>query len=150
MARFRAADSDRLVWVRMVSTIWSPIRYSGIEAGERILKNHADAFAPDAAHLFRRQIVDPHARQVDFAAGNAAGRIDQPDHRKSRDGFAGAGFADHAEHFALGDVEGYAVDGAQRTAAGGELHLKVTHGEDRFGHARGCMVFAAPIIGVSD
>src|SRR5205085_6506860 len=105
-----------------------------IEAGERILKDHADAFAPDAADLFRRQIVYSAARQVNLAAGDAAGRIDQADHRKASDGFASAGLADHAEHFALGDLERHAVDGMQRSAAGGEFHPEVTHGEDRLAH----------------
>ena len=105
-----------------------------IEAGERILEDHADPLAADAAHLFRRQIVDPQARQMDLAARDAAGRIDQADHGKPRDGFAGAGFADHAQHLALGDIERDAVDGAQRAAAGRELHLQITHGENGFGH----------------
>ena len=81
--------------------------------------------------------------EQDLAAGDAAGRIDQADHREPGDGFAGAGFADHAEHFALGDVEGDAVDRAQRAAAGGELDLKIADGENGFGHER-CI-----LIGVS-
>ena len=68
--------------------------------------------------LFRRQMIDPHPRQIDLAAGDAAGRIDQSDHREAGNRFAGAGFADHAEHFALGDVERYAVDRAQRGCGG--------------------------------
>ena len=40
-----------------------------IEAGERVLEDHADPLSADAAQLFRRQIVDPHARQIDLAAG---------------------------------------------------------------------------------
>src|SRR5258708_35783827 len=79
-------------------------------------------------------MIDPHARQINLAARDAAGRIDQPDHRKSRDRFAGAGFADHAEHFSLGDIERNPVDGAQRGVAGDELHLEITHGEDGYGH----------------
>ena len=105
-----------------------------IEAGQRILEDHADPFAADAADFFRRQMIDPHSRQIDLAAGDAAGRIDQPDDGKAGDRFAGAGLADHAEHFALGDVEGDAVDRAQRAAAGEEFHLEVTHGEDGYGH----------------
>ena len=120
-----------------------------IEAGERVLEDHADALAPDPAQLLRRQIVDPHARQIDLAAGNAAGPVDQADHREAGDGFAGAGFTDHAQHFALGDVERHAVDGAQRAAAGDELHLKVTHGENGFGHRGGRMGVVALLIGVS-
>ncbi len=106
-----------------------------IEAGEWILKDHADALAPDTAHLLRRQIVDPQAREMDLAAGDAAGRIDQADHGKTGDRFAGAGFADHAQHLALGDIEGNAVDRVQHAAPCGEFHLEVTHGENRFGHA---------------
>ncbi len=86
---------------------------------------------------------------MDLAAGDAAGRIDQADHRKAGDGFSGAGFADHAQHLALGDVEGDAVDRAQRAAAGDELHLKVAHGENGFGHAITSPEFAAHLIGVS-
>ncbi len=76
-----------------------------IEAGQRILKDHTDAFAADAAHLFRRQIIDPRARKINLAAGDVAGRVDQSNDRKPGDGFAGAGFTDYAEHFALGDLE---------------------------------------------
>ena len=98
-----------------------------IEAGERVLKNHADPLSPDAAHFFRGQIVDPQARQIDLAAADAAGRIDQADHGEASDGFPGAGFADHAAHFALGDVERNAVDGAERVVAGDEFHPEITH-----------------------
>jgi len=120
-----------------------------VEAGERVLENHSDPLAPDPAHLFRRQIVDPQARQIDRTAADAPGRIDQTDHRKSGDGFSGAGFADHPQHLALGDVEGNSVEGAQRGAAGDELHLKVAHGENGFGHTV-CIGVAAPFIGASD
>ena len=89
-----------------------------IEAGQRILEDHADPLAPDAADFFRRQVIDPHARQIDLAAGDAAGRIDQSDDGQAGDRFAGAGLADHAEHFALGDVEGHAVDRVQRGCGG--------------------------------
>src|ERR1700732_1370727 len=105
-----------------------------IEAGERILKDHADPLSPDPAHFFGRQILDPQARQKDLAARDAAGRIDQADHGEARDRFAGAGFADHAEYLALGDIERNAVNAAQRAAAGRELHLKVAHGENGLGH----------------
>ena len=105
-----------------------------IEAGQRILKDHADPFAPDAADLLRRQMVDPRAQEMDLAARDAAGRIDQADHGKPGDRFAGAGFAHHPKHFALGDVEGDAVDRAQGVAAGDELHPQVTHGKDGGGH----------------
>ncbi len=68
----------------MVSTSLVADPVQRIEAGERILKDHADPLAPDPAHFLRRQIVDPQARQIDLAAGDAAGRIDQADHREAR------------------------------------------------------------------
>ena len=76
-----------------------------IETRQRILEDHADPLAPDAADFLRRQMIDPHPRQIDLAADDAARRIDQPDHGETRDRFSGTGFADHPEHFALGDVE---------------------------------------------
>ena len=150
MARLRAAGLRKIEVGAdgLDQLIADPVQR--IEAGERILKDHADPLAADAAQFFRRQIVDPHARQIDLAAGDAAGRIDQADHRKTGDGFSGAGFADHAQHLALGDVEGNAVDGAQHAAAGDELHLEVTHGENGFGHAIRYSGMAALLIGVSD
>ena len=53
----------------------------------------------------------------DLAAGDAAGRLDQPDDGGAGEGLAGAGFADHAQHLAAGDVEGDAVERPQRAAA---------------------------------
>jgi hypothetical protein len=91
----------------------------------------------------RNSSGDAQARQANLAAGDAAGRVDQSDHRKSGDRFAGAGFSDHAQHLALGDVEGDVVDGAQRAAAGDELHLKISHGEDGFGHGRRILIGAS-------
>ena len=130
MARLRAAGLREIDMGpdRLDDLLADPVER--IEAGQRILEDHADALAADAAHFLRRQIVDPHARQIDLAAGDAAGRIDQPDDGKAGDRLAGAGFADDAEHLALGDVEGDAVDGAQRAAPGDEFDLEVTHGEN--------------------
>src|SRR5579863_5009542 len=71
---------------------------------------------------------------MDFASGDPARRVDQADHGKSGHGFSGAGFADNAQHLALGDVEGNAVDRAQRLVPGGELDPQVTHGKNGFAH----------------
>src|SRR6516164_3231061 len=79
-------------------------------------------------------MVDAHAGQQDLAAGDPSGRIDQTNHRKTRDRFAGTGLADNAEHLALDDIEGNAVDGTQRMVAGQKLHPKVTHGKNGFAH----------------
>ena len=90
-----------------------------IEAGEGILENHSDTFSADPAHLLAaadRRSACPTDKSI--AAGDAAGLIDQADHRQTGDGLSGAGFADHAQHLALGDVERYPVDGAQRRCGG--------------------------------
>ena len=121
-----------------------------IEAGQRVLEDHADPFSPDPAHFFRGQMVDPHSGETDLAAGDAAGWIDQANDSKAGDRFSRAGFADHAQHFTLGDVEGNPVNGAQHAAAGDELHLKVAHGENGFGHAIRSPAVAALVIEVSD
>ena len=55
-----------------------------IEAGQRILEDHADALAADPAHLFGRQVVDARARQPDLAARDPPGRIDEADHGGTR------------------------------------------------------------------
>ena len=85
MARLRAADFRKIHVGAdgLDDLVADPVQR--IEAGQRILENHPDAFAANAADLFRRQMIDPHARQIDLAAGDPAGRIDQPDHRKSGD-----------------------------------------------------------------
>ena len=74
------------------------------------------------------------ARQPDLAAGDPPGRIDEADDRRTRYGLAGAGFAHDAEHLALGDVEGDAVDGLQNPASRDELDAQVPDGEDWFCH----------------
>ena len=138
MARLRAAVSDRFEVGAdgLDDLVADPVER--IEARQRILEDHPDPLAPDAADFLRRQMIDPRARQMDLAARDAAGRIDQADDGKAGDRFAGAGFADHAEHFALGDVEGNAVDRVQGAAAGDEFHLEISNREDR------------TVIGVSD
>jgi len=81
---------------------------------------------------------------------SSGGRLSMRDHGKTGDGFPGAGFADHAQHLALGDVKGNSVDGAQRAAAGGEFHPEVAHGENGYGHAIRYSRTAALLIVASD
>jgi hypothetical protein len=67
-----------------------------IEAGQRILEDHADAFSRmrRISSGGRLSIRDPDSRISPPEI--LPGRIDKPDRGKSGDGFAGAGFADHA------------------------------------------------------
>src|SRR5207248_6632734 len=57
----------------------------------------------------------------------------QAHHGHRGDGLAGAGLADDAERPAAADVEGEAVDGADRALRGGEGDRQVPYGEERFG-----------------
>ena len=81
-----------------------------VEARIGVLEDHLDAAAqqPARLHLFdgaHRDAVDD-----DFAGG----RRQQPDHHAGHRGLARTGFADEGEGFALGDVEGHAVDGLEK------------------------------------
>ena len=90
-----------------------------VQRGQRILEDHADALAPDPAQRFLVEIVDAAALQQHLAAGNAARRIDEADDGGAGERLARAGFANDAQHLALGDVEGDAVDGLQDASRGG-------------------------------
>jgi hypothetical protein len=96
-------------------------RVERIEAGQRILEDHADALAADPAHRLRRQIVDAQAGQRISPPAMRPGGSSRPMIASAGERFAGAGFADHAQHLARRDVEADAVDRAQRAAAGGEF-----------------------------
>ena len=97
----------------------------GIERGQRVLEHHADLPSADPPHLVLAQPVDAPAGEQHFAAGDAAGRLEQADHRHAGERLAGAGLADHAEHLAGCDRERDIVDGDQRAAPRRELHAQV-------------------------
>src|SRR5215212_5841708 len=105
-----------------------------VEARQRVLKDHADALAPDLAHLIGRESVDPRAREPDLAARDAARRIDEADNGGPRHGFAGARLAHDPEHLAAGDVEGDAVDRGERAATGHEFNLQLADGQNGWRH----------------
>ena len=58
----------------------------------------------------------------------------QADHRGAGDRLAGAGLADHAEHFARRDVERHVVDRRERAAAGRKLDFEIADAEHGGGH----------------
>ena len=121
-------------WRTAASTTWSPMRARRVEGGRRRLRDVGDALAADAAHarFGQRQDVDAverHLAAADAAAAAAIGEGGEADGR-----LAGAGFADQAEHAALLQREGDAVDDddVARGLAGrmdGRLDLEVAHGQ---------------------
>ena len=72
-----------------------------VQAGERVLEYHADAFAAQA----RGGVIDALTVQVNGTSGDATRRVYETDDRRASHGFAGAGFAHQAEYFAFVDAE---------------------------------------------
>src|SRR5690606_37456539 len=107
-----------------------------VQRGQRVLEHHADALAANLGHLLGRQVVDAPALQMDLAAGDVAGRLDQADDGGAGHRLAGAGLADHAEDFARHDVEGNVVHRREQPPPQRELDHEVADGDDRFRHQR--------------
>jgi hypothetical protein len=71
-----------------------------VQRHHRILEDHRNAPATQAAHLLLRQFRKVDAVKQDLAAADPSGRLDQAHDRESGHRLARAGFADEAEHLA--------------------------------------------------
>ena len=80
-----------------------------IERGHRLLEDHADAGAADAAHLLLAGMEQVFVGEFDVSF-NMSLRRKEAQHGERGDGFSRAGFADQAEDLALGNVEIDAAD----------------------------------------
>jgi hypothetical protein len=101
MARLRASDS---VHGQVGADGLDQLPADGVERverGQRVLEDRADLAAADPAHRIETEVVDALAFEQDLAAGHAARRLEQADDGRARERLAGAGFAHHAEDFAL-------------------------------------------------
>ena len=104
-----------------------------VQAGHRVLEDHRDVAAGDAAALAGaefQQVLTVEAQQV---GGDAAGRLHQAHQRQHGHALAGAGFADDAEQLAALDVQVQALDGGKGAVLRAELDgevadLEKTHG----------------------
>ena len=121
-------------WAWIASTIWSPIFWTGLKRGHRVLEDHRDPVAADRLQLLvgggdellalvAHRPADPRI----LPPGEADGR-----HRGHR--LAGAGLADDAEDLSGLEREGDAVDGVHRPLVGGEVDLQVVDLEQGAGH----------------
>src|SRR5690348_15535733 len=103
-----------------------------VERGHRLLEDHGDAVAANAANA---RVVEPQellALEVNRAARlDAAGLLDEAEDGKRGHRFSAARFADDAERFARTDGERHAVDRAGDPRAGVEVGAKVGDGEER-------------------
>jgi len=100
------------------------------------LKNHRDAVAADAAHVFVRK-----CQQVASLEHHATLRLDtsrqgnQPQERQGRYRFAAAGLPDEADRLTGIDMKGDAVHRARDTRFRVEVGAEILDGQQRFGHA---------------
>ena len=105
-----------------------------IERGHRLLEDHRDAVAADAAHLGARlheQVVafEQHAAR---RRGELAGRQQAHDGVRG-DGLARAGLADHANDLARRDRERHVLDRVHAVRAVGQADREPLHVEDGLG-----------------
>ena len=109
-----------------------------VEGGHGLLEDHGDAIAANGAHLLVGKGQQVLAGEQDLARGMAGCRIGQKAHDgERRDGLAGARFAHERHRLALGDVEGYALDGMGDPRARAKIHREIAHrNEGRRGISR--------------
>ena len=108
-------------------------RQHRVEARHRLLEDHRDVVAADVAHLAARTVAAGRVPSKRMRAGDLARRLgDQPQDRHRGDRLAAAGFADDGQRLAGVDVEGDAVDRADRRRPGvREMGLEVLDFEQR-------------------
>ena len=106
-------------------------RQHRVEAGHRLLEDHADVVAADVAHRALGQRQEIAALEPD-RAGDLAGRLgDEAQDRVRGDGLAAAALADDRQRLAFLDLEGDAVDGAVDAVRGPEMGLQILDVEQR-------------------
>ena len=116
-----------------------------VEGAHRVLEHHRDAATTQGPQLAARQADQFLAVQLHRSAGDAPGRIDQPEDRITRDALARAGFADQADDFARIDVERHAVHGPGHAGPGRKLGAEIAHPEQRLAHPAPTLL-VAPLI----
>jgi hypothetical protein len=106
-------------------------REDRVQRRHRLLEDHRDAPAPDAAQLGRRRGQQILALEQDASIRDPAGRIgNQAQHRQGGDALAAAGLADDAQHLAGHHVETDAVDRGEAARVGPEHDPEVPDAED--------------------
>src|SRR4051794_4790774 len=129
-AVLRRAPLDAFMQAQRLAQL-APDRQHRIEAGHRLLEDHADVVAADVAHRALGQRQEIAALKPD-RAGDLAGRLgDEAQDRVRGDGLAAAALADDRQRLALLDLEGDAVDGAVDAVRGPEMGLQILDVEQR-------------------
>ena len=110
-------------------------RQHGVEAGRRVLEDHADIAAAQLAQHLGARTDHLGAGEAD-GASNACRRWQQAACRERRDALAGAGLADDAQHLVRADIEVDAAHRRHRPAGAGEVHLEAANLQNRLSHRR--------------
>eukprot|EP01022_Parablepharisma_sp_SALTPOND_P030360 TRINITY_DN760_c2_g5_i1.p1 TRINITY_DN760_c2_g5~~TRINITY_DN760_c2_g5_i1.p1 ORF type:complete len:1316 (-),score=509.04 TRINITY_DN760_c2_g5_i1:3474-7421(-) len=104
-----------------------------VQRGHRLLEDHGDLLATDAAHggvigLGQVQGLAVAAQELHAAAGDLAAAVfDQAHDGQRRHRLARARLADDGQGLALADVEGQVAHRVHRPFGGGEAHAQVVH-----------------------
>lgn len=96
-----------------------------IQAGARLLEDHADAPAAHVAHARLAQVEQVLAVEFQPAAGDAAVVGQQPHQGERRHALAAAGFPHQGEGPALRQRQPHAVDGAHQAGVGVQVDMEV-------------------------
>src|SRR5262249_7433390 len=109
-----------------------PNGHDRVQRGPRLLKDHRDHVAADAAHLLLREARQIRRLKLNFAADDAAGAPGQKLHDRERGhALAAARLADQTDRLAAVDVEANAVNRAHFAVAREERRAKVADPEER-------------------
>ena len=98
-----------------------------VKAGHGVLEYHGYFLAANPAHLVLAVCQYIFAVQQYFAVNHAAGILKQAHYGKACNAFAGAGFADYAQHLALIHVKAYAAHGLYLANVGKERRFKIPY-----------------------
>jgi hypothetical protein len=97
-----------------------------VQAGHRLLEDHRDLVAADAAHLALALLDQVLALEQHLTARDASrGNGDEAHDRQAGHGLPRAGLTDDGEGLALVEVEAHTVDGLDRAFIGIEVGLQV-------------------------
>src|SRR6478609_7877476 len=88
-----------------------------IQAGQRILKNHADLIPSHITQSGGGRAHELTVAQANTTRHAPSGLLVQAEDRETGDALAAAGFTDQADHFTGANVEAHVIDGAHRAFA---------------------------------
>ena len=103
-----------------------------VEAGGRVLEDHADAATAQTADGLALQRIDAHTFEHDTAVRQPARRLDESGNGQTGHRFSGTGFTDHTENLARRNLERDLVQHLVRTAVGVEDDIERIGDQQRF------------------